>query len=223
MTDDYLTPEQRARYEQIDPQLRAAGWKVQRFKEMNLAAASGVAVREYPTPTGPVDYVLYVDRKLLGTVEAKKAGEKLTKVEPQTRRYADGLEEDAQSKNLPHWRLPLPFHYTSTGYETAFVDLRDPIPRRREVFTFHRPETLREWAEEASSLRVRLRHMPPLDPIGLRAAQVDAIQGLERSSAQSRARALVKVTGGAGKTYLGAAETYRLLKHGEMKKDPLPR
>ena len=86
------------------------------------------------------------------------------------------------------------------------------------MFTFHRPETLREWVKEASSLRARLRHMPLLDPTGLRAAQVDAIQGLERSSAQSRARALVKVTGGAGKTYLGAAETYRLLKHAEMKR-----
>src|SRR4051812_18768530 len=109
MTDDYLNDEQRARFERIDPQLRAAGWIVQRFKEMNLAAGSGIAVREYPTPTGPVDYALYVDRKLVGTVEAKKAGEKLSKVEAQSRRYAEGLEQDAEAKSLPHWRLPLPF------------------------------------------------------------------------------------------------------------------
>lgn len=218
MADDYLTPEQKARFEKIDPRLGEAGWVVQRFKEMNLAAGAGVAVREYPTPTGPVDYALYVDRKLVGTLEAKKAGEVLTKVEVQTRRYADGLEQDAQAKGLPHWRLPLPFHYTSTGEQTMFVDLRDPIPRPRETFTFHRPDTLCDWAKEEESLRTRLQQLPPLDPSGLRTVQVEAIEGLEASLAESRPRALVKVTGGAGKTYLGAAETYRLLKFGGMKR-----
>ena len=63
LSDDYLTPEAKARYERIDPALRSAGWVVQRFKEMNLGAAEAVAVREFPTPCGRVDYLLYVDRQ----------------------------------------------------------------------------------------------------------------------------------------------------------------
>ena len=54
----------------------------------------------------------------------------------------------------------LPFVYESTGAQTFFTDYRDPDPRARDVFAFHRPETLRAWASEPSSLRTRLRQMP---------------------------------------------------------------
>src|SRR4051812_36141593 len=132
MSDDYLQPEQRARFERIDPLLRDAGWVVQRFKDMNLSAGRGVAVREFPTPSGPVDYLLYVDRKAIGSLEAKKEGVTLTSVEPQSKRYSESFEQAATKHGYPFWALPLPFHYMSTGYESAFVDLRDPAPRPRE-------------------------------------------------------------------------------------------
>ena len=66
------TPEQRAR-EQIDAQLRAAGWIVQDCSGMNLAAGRGIAIREFPLGKGfgTADYLLYGDRKALGTVEGK--------------------------------------------------------------------------------------------------------------------------------------------------------
>src|SRR4051794_9723187 len=150
---------------------------------MNLGAARGVAVREFPTPSGPVDYLLYVDRHAIGTIEAKKEGITLGSVEPQSRRYSDSFAEVAEAEGYPFWELPLPFHYMSTGVETAFVDLRDHDARPRLVFAFQRPESLARSAEKGSSLRARLRTLPPLAAPDLRAPQVDSLRGLETSYA----------------------------------------
>jgi len=65
-----MTPEARARLK-IDAMLAAAGWIVQSRDELNLQAGPGVAVREVPTPTGPADYVLFLDRKACAVLEAK--------------------------------------------------------------------------------------------------------------------------------------------------------
>lgn len=84
-----MTPETKAR-QQIDQKLEQAGWVIQDMKLLNLAAGMGVAVREYPTDSGPADYVLFVNRHAVGVIEAKKdsAGENLTVTEAQTERYA---------------------------------------------------------------------------------------------------------------------------------------
>jgi type I restriction enzyme R subunit len=213
VADDYLTPEARARRENIDRLLREAGWVVQEFKKMNPGAARGVAVREFPTPSGPVDYLLYVDRQAIGTIEAKKEGITLGSVEPQSRRYSDSFAEVAEAEGYPYWELPLPFHYMSTGVETAFVDLRDPDARPRLVFAFQRPESLARSAEKGSSLRARLRTLPPLAAPDLRAPQVDSLRGLETSYALNKSRALVALTMGTGKTYVAVAGSYRLLRY----------
>jgi len=126
--DVKLKPEQEARV-RIDEMLRAAGWAVQDHKQMSIGAARGVAVGEFPTATGPADYLLYVDRKAIGSIEAKKAGSTLRRVEPQADRYAHGFEETAKKNDTPAWQHPLPFHYLSTGYETLFVSRIDRLSR----------------------------------------------------------------------------------------------
>jgi len=68
-----VTPEEEARQE-IDAMLTAAGWAVQDRRRVNLGAALGVAVREFTLTTGEADYLLIVDRKAAGIVEAKPAG-----------------------------------------------------------------------------------------------------------------------------------------------------
>jgi type I restriction enzyme, R subunit len=133
------TPEARAR-QNIDAQLTACGWVLQHRAEMNLYAAQGVAVREFPLESGYADYLLFVDQKAAGVVEAKAEGTPLSVVAEQAARYSTGLPP-----NIPHVTFPLPFQYESTGVETLFRDNRDPQPRSRRVFTFHRPETLDEW------------------------------------------------------------------------------
>lgn len=194
------TPEQLAR-EIIDTQLCAAGWVIQDRADMSLGAGLGVAVREYPLATGPSDYLLFVDRKACGVVEAKPEGVTLSGVADQASRYQHQLPA-----HLSAWGDPLRFDYEASASEILFSDRADPSQRSRYLFGFHRPETLHEWLKSGSSLRARLTALPPLVTEGLRDCQVEAITALEASLAEGKPRALVQMTMGAGKTFTAATQ-----------------
>ena len=66
-----MTPEEKAR-RIIDEKLCQAGWVIQDMNRLNLAVSLGVAVREFPTSTGEVDYALFIDGEPAGVVEAKR-------------------------------------------------------------------------------------------------------------------------------------------------------
>ena len=211
-----MSPEALAR-QQIDALLAGCGWIVQDHKKLNLGAGQGVAVREVPLMGGTADYLLFVDRKAVGVVEAKKAGVTLSGVAEQSSFYADNLPATLRGQVTG----TLPFLYESTGVETFFRDERDPHPRSRRVFAFHRPETLAAWLEQPDTLRTRLAQMPfahPLAETGMRACQTEAIARLEQSFAQDRPRALVQMATGAGKTFTACAEAYRLIKYAGAKR-----
>ncbi|MDR3577204.1 MAG: type I restriction-modification enzyme R subunit C-terminal domain-containing protein [Anaerolineaceae bacterium] len=183
---------------------------------MNLYAGRGVAVREFPLETGYADYLLFVDRRAVGIVEAKAEGIPLAGVAEQAARYAIGLPA-----NIPHVSLPLPFLYESTGVETFFRDARDPQPRSRRVYAFHRPETLADWLAQPDTLRSRLIRMPdqfPLITANLWPAQVEAINNLERSFADDCPRALIQMATGSGKTFTAVNFVYRLIKHAKARR-----
>jgi type I restriction enzyme R subunit len=205
-----MTPEAKAR-QQIDQKLQQAGWVVQDMQQLNLGAAVAVAVREYPTDTGPADYVLFINREAVGVIEAKKdsAGENLTVTENQTERYANATLK---------WRkdsTPLRFLFEATGQIIRFTDGADPLPRSREIFHFFKPETLATWLAQPHTLRRRLaEHMPALPTQNLRDCQISAVTGLEKSLAQNKPRALVHMATGAGKTFTAITSVYRLLKFG---------
>lgn len=206
------TPEARARTD-IDRLLEAAGWVVQDYHGVNIRAAQGVAVREFPLKTGFADYLLFVNRKAIGAIEAKAIGMPLSGVEAQSAKYGVGLPDIP-----PAWRKPLPFLYGSTGIETFFTDGRDPEPRSRRVFAFHRPETLLAWAQEPLSLRARFRQLPALITTGLWPAQVEAVTNLERSLADDRPRALIQMATGSGKTFTAVSAIYRLINHAGVRR-----
>ncbi|MFB6643648.1 DEAD/DEAH box helicase family protein [Streptomyces chartreusis] len=203
----------------IDAMLAKAGWLIQSKAEANPLAGRGVAIEEFTLATGRADYVLYVDGKIVGVIEAKREGTALAGALAQNERYAAGvLKEHAMAV----WRREeaFAFRYVSTGAETYFLNRVDPDARSREVFAFHRPETIAAWMKRADeephtpTFRAALRtSMPLLETHGLRMAQVDAITGLEGSLAADRPRALIQMATGAGKTFTAVTETYRLLRH----------
>jgi type I restriction enzyme R subunit len=201
-----MKPEDVAR-EKINSLLETAGWKVQELKALNLGASLGVAVCEFPLSTGEADYLLFANRKPVGVVEAKPAGTTLSGVAEQSQKYVT-----SPAKSLPQIEGPLPFAYESTGTETFFRDLRDPNPRSRPVFAFHKPETLLEWLSQRDTLRKKLRNIPPLIETGLRDCQIEAIRNLENSFAQDKPRALIQMASGSGKTYMAVSFVYRLIK-----------
>lgn len=228
------TPEQRAR-KRIDMALDAAGWVVQDRADINLSAGPGIAIREFPMAPGHgfADYLLFVGGQAVGAMEAKPEGYPLASVEPQVRQYSEGLP-----LNLSAPRRPLPFLYLSTGTETRFANLLDPDYRTRRVSAVHRPETLAEWlqaetmeqwlatrggagqvaeaspafATQPSTLRARLRRMPPVSIPNLWQNKVEALQNLEQSLAADRPRALIQMATGSGKTLLAVTALYRLIK-----------
>jgi type I restriction enzyme R subunit len=208
------SPEALAR-KNIDQLLTAAGWFVQSREDVNLAAGRGVAIREFPMKPGfgEADYLLYVDGQALGVVEAKKEGSTLTGFEGQTAKYSEGLPD-----SLPAPKRPLPFGYQSTGIETRFTNLLEPDAASRNVFSFHRPETLAEWLRDEleqpnSTVKARVRQVPLLVEEGLRPAQITAIKNLELSLGQGKPRALIQMASGGGKTFTACNFIYRLIKY----------
>jgi type I restriction enzyme R subunit len=205
-------PEQIAR-DNIDRQLNDCGWIIQNKKKINLTAGLGVAVTEYQTDIGPSDYVLFVAGKPIGVIEAKKEeeGVRLTVYEDQSKDYADSKLKYLNND-------PLPFVYESTGTLTRFTDYRDPKPRSRPVFTFHRPEAFREWLKRGNSLRRRILDIPALQTNGLRDCQIIAINKLEDSFRRNQPKALIQMATGSGKTFTAITAIYRLLTYAKAKR-----
>jgi type I restriction enzyme R subunit len=226
-----MTPEQKARVS-IDALLVAAGWHVCNVSDANIHAATGVAIREFPLNPGFgfADYLLYVNGKACGVIEAKKHGATLTGVELQSGRYAQGLPIA-----LPAWSRPLPFVWESTGIETHFTNGLDPEPRARAVFAFFRPELLVQWLaylpnlaaanaaqETPGTFLTRMRTMPQLVTewgsggahYALWPAQISAITNLEKSLAANKPKALIQMATGSGKTFTSIGFIYRLIKFG---------
>jgi len=206
--------------EEIDVKLEACGWVIQDKKRINLFEKLGVAVREMDTDTGPADYMLFIDGKACGIIEAKREGTDLGGVAEQSARYAT-----SKTKHIERWvpdEQTLPFLYEATNHEINFRDERDPKPRSRPIFHFHKPETLHEWLQEEDTLRKRLQDLPELTPVNggenLRDCQIEAITGIEHSLKQGNLRSLLQMATGSGKTYTAVTQIYRLAKFGKIKR-----
>ena len=208
-----MKPEDKARVG-IDAKLAESGWVIQDMDDANLHAALGVAIREYPTSSGPVDYALFVEGNLVGVVEAKKreAGVNITRVEEQSARYMRSDFKWVDGSVCPR------FAYEATDRLIRFTDYSDEKYRSRSVFSFYRPETLRYLMGMQDTVRNSLKRLPAFDTRGFRACQIAALKNLDVSFAENRPRALVQMATGAGKTFTAMTEVYRLLKYGGMRR-----
>ena len=208
-----MTPEEKARCV-IDDKLCQSGWVIQDLKRLNLTASLGVAVLEFPTSTGEVDYALFVDGKPVGVVEAKQsqAGQSITDVEVQSGRYANSTFKWVKND------YTIRFAYEATDKLIRFTDYKDIKYRSRTVFSFHRPETLFDLIQQPDTIRNNMKQFPLLDVKGFRKCQINAINNLDQSFADNRPRALVQMATGAGKTFTAITSAYRLLKYGKMKR-----
>ena len=134
------SPEERPRVN-IDRLLTAAGWDVQDRSRANLGATVGVAVREFPLTTGEADYLLFVDRKAIGGVEAKPEGTTLSGVELQSGKYSVGLPE-----RLPAWHRPYPSSTRAPASKRSSPTASIPSRAAGGSLPSTDRETLAEWA-----------------------------------------------------------------------------
>lgn len=215
-----MDPEAKAR-QVIDQKLEEAGWTLQDKKDIDLFAAMGVAVREFDTADGQeVDYALFIDGTPVGIIEAKEDNKGLlltTEAAEQNAGYVkSGLKNHENEKDQ------LRFIYEATSIITQFTDMKDPEPRVRKIYQFHRPETLKalidKYDREGKTLRGWLKNFPPLPEEGFRKCQITAVKNLEKSFGENRPRALVQMATGAGKTFTAITNCYRLMKFAKAKR-----
>lgn len=199
MDKSYETPENKARHEKINPLLKKAGWDIQHYKSANIHAFKGVAVEFFEMgKVGQADYTLFINGQPVGIIEAKKEGEPLIGKEPQTAKYAEGLSEEYDKVDKE-----LPFLYESTGIITRFTNKWDPKARSREIFAFHKPETLERWIKKGKkeNLRYNLSINKEYKNSSLWEVQKKAIKNLKKSMSQGKPHALIQMATGSGKTF----------------------
>lgn len=202
--------ERTTRRKLINEALKAAGWRIvghAAWLASDRTAAD--AVEEFPTDSGPADYLLWLDGQPVADVEAKKLEVGPQNVVEQAKRYARALAESPF--RFGEYRLP--FVYSTNGTKIYTLDLRDPLAQTREVTRFHTPEALREsLAQDLGAADLWLRTHPIADPD--RGYQREAIASIENHLRNGRRQMLVAMATGTGKTRMTISAIYRLMKAG---------
>lgn len=203
--------EWQTRRHRIDARLRALkpSWDIIPFRDnLDLSSLKHHAVTEFPTATGPADYALFVNGRLLGIIEAKKVGLSPQNVLEQAKRYASGAVQGPGN-----WAgLRVPFLYSSNGELVWFLDVRQEKHVSRQISSFHTPEALESFfSTDFGTSCARLRGLS-LDRIErLRDYQKRGIQAIESAIMDGRRELLVAKATGTGKTYMTVAQIYRLM------------
>jgi len=207
--------EGQTRKQLIDPELRAAGWKVIPFNEGKpLTEYNSCAIKEYPTANGPADYALCINGQILGIVEAKKLTLGPQNVLTQAERYSKGLTDSPF--NFQGYRVP--FLYSTNGEVIWHSDIRHPLNRSRQIAHFHTPNALIELMEQNfDSSCAGLLNMPN-DNARTRPYQREANEAIEKAIADRKRHMLVAMATGTGKTYVMVNEIYRLMESGVAKR-----
>ena len=216
---DYLKPEEQARV-LIDEMLAAAGWAVVPRSEY-LDVPHAQAVTEALTKgNNEADYLLFLDGKAIGVLEAKRAENSLgMHVAEQTAKYSAGALPWYQT-----WTKPLPFLFMCNGDKLLFCDRRDfAAGEPLEFLELKKMFTPKEVAIRAE-LKSEFAKMPAVPAVqtkakaGLRQCQYDAICNLELSFKHGKKKALIVLATGAGKTFTACTAAYRLLNYTPAKK-----
>ncbi len=199
-----MLPEEKARIH-IDRMLKDAGWAVVTRSEYTVSCTAVAVCEGLLQGNHEADYLLFLDGKAIGILEAKAASVKLgDKVRQQAEQYTRQLLDW-----YPAWQRPLPFVFVSNGRELLFADLREVKPTYKAIPIMYSPRKLVQLAGIDSYFAA----LPQLSAKGLRACQYEAINKLEASYRAGEKRALLILATGAGKTFTACTIAYRLLAH----------
>ncbi len=226
----------------IDEQLRQAGWEAnsqERRYSKGSRPQKGVdqAIAEWPTANGPADYVLFLGLTPVAIVEAKRWDTDVYSAVDQAERYANGyvIDGDEELVDESPWnyegpRTPyhVPFVFASNGrpylkqIETKsgvwFRDVRRPTNRRTAIMGFYSPEGLRKRLQQDIEAAEQKLDEKPVDIVGLRDYQVEAINAVEDQVLNGEREVLVAMATGTGKTRTALGLLYRLVKFGRFQR-----
>ncbi len=206
-----MESERQTRKRRIDPFLSSLGWRVVPYDEsIQLSELQNCAVEEYPTDNGPADYVLIIDGRLVGIIEAKKLTLGPQNVLTQALRYSRGCSASL----LNYGGCRVPFLYSTNGAVIWFHDIRHKHSRSRQVYQFHTPTALREMMERDSDAAINWLETHPNNHPRLRPYQIEANDAIEKAIADRKRLMLVAMATGTGKTFTLVNEVYRQMKSG---------
>jgi type I restriction enzyme R subunit len=199
--------EWKTRKQRIDPRLDALGWK-----KVGPGTTSLLSHRteEEETDNGPADYALWLNKDLVGIVEAKKVTVGPQNVLTQAERYSRG----ARGTKFDFGGFRVPFVYSTNGEVFWFHDLRHPLNRSRRVAGFHTPNAFREMLTRDFDADCAKLVGLPHDHPKLRPYQKEANAAVDRAIAERKRNLLVAMATGTGKTFTLVNQIYRLMKAG---------
>lgn len=175
---------------------------------------SQASVEEYPTQTGPADYILFNNSRALAAVEGKKVAVGPQNVLQQAQRYA----RDFQGDNFTFREFHIPFIYSTNGKVIWFQDLRHPLNRSREITQFHTPNALEEFLSRDDEAAKNWLKSHSISHPDLRKYQREAIEAIEKTIFDRKRDILLAMATGTGKTFTTVNLIYRLVKSGLAKR-----
>ena len=221
----------------IDEQLRQAGWKTDsqtlRHKSgTRPVAGKNMAIAEWPTKSGPADYVLFVGLTAIGVVEAKRKAKDVSGSLEQARRYSRDFHvqgDELLPGGGPWAKYQVPFLYATNGrpwfkqLDTKsgiwFQDVRRNTTLPRPLMGWPTPDGLKdELKHDIDAAAMKLKEESPTDLPGLRPYQVKAIRAVEDALAKEKRKVLVAMATGTGKTRTFIGLIYRLVKTGRFRR-----
>ena len=202
--------EWQTRRDRINKRLQSLNppWSIIKYTdELDPAALARHAVEEYPTASGPADYALFVNGRLLGIIEAKKVKVGPQNVLEQAKRYAKGA-----FNSIGAWNgYKVPFLYASNGEGIWFLDVRHPRNIARQLSAFHTPDALVECFDDDITAGYEALQAYPKAIKNLRPYQLDAVQAIEGAIAKRKRAMLLAMATGTGKTFTIVSLIYRML------------
>lgn len=230
----------------IDEQLRKVGWEADtvnlRFsKGTRPAKGRNIAIAEWPTESklgakGFADYALFIDRKLVGIIEAKSEHKDIPSViDYQGKDYPRCIRKEDTPYQLGTWGdYKVPFTFATNGrpylkqLETKsgiwFLDLRQSANAPKALQGWISPSGILELLEkDIAAANQTLGAMPydllrDKDGLNLREYQLKAIRAAEQAIMSGQNTALLAMATGTGKTRTILGMIYRFLKTGRFRR-----
>jgi len=203
--------EEQTRKERIEKRLKDCDWLVIDYTPSTQSVSyTHHAVREYPTDSGPADYALFYEGKIVGAIEAKRLSLGPQNVLVQAQRYAKGISKSPFNFN----GFRIPFIYSTNGEIIWFQDLRERNSYSRRISNFHTPNAIQEMLNRDLQGNCAWFIENPNEHSKLRYYQVDATGAIEAAISKGKRKIFVAMATGTGKTYTMVSQVYRLMKSG---------
>ncbi len=217
----------------IDQQLRQAGWEVdsetKKYSNGTRPEKSrNRAIAEWPTESGPADYVLFIGLTAVGVVEAKRENVDVSGALQQAKRYSRTFSPSNETQlpaenwgNDTAYRIPFAFssngrpflRQLSTKSGIWFCDLRRADNLGHPLDGWYTPDGLATLIKrDEAKAHEQLAKTPFNYGFPLRHYQQEAILAVEKGIDEGQRAMLLAMATGTGKTKTSIALIYRLLK-----------